>query len=951
MRHTTGESTVEIRVADTDLTMEVVRSGRRRATMGAIPVQSQSAPKVSALMSQPAVPTGEGSGPLSRDIKGWMTSALANAAVARKNWEAQEALHTEPARRALVVQAASSTSGPAGSTSTATGGSLSGHADTEASSGVGLKDDIEATGPLAGDITGLDIRKVLDRLRSGSGQFSETEVNRMQSIFNRFTVPYTQDVHKDDLRELLIHLGYLMTEQKYVNRIANEVTSYSTMNFPCFVDFAERFAKFETDKFRQSFNEFDQDRNGRLDEVEIRKFMCSMGFTPLRAMIREAMALVDLDHSKTLGFEEFVHLFAIYRVTEGFTQSEVAGLRKEFNKKAKKNKTAEPHKAKLEIPAENLVEILLAQFGPQSQAAARQIEAEIAKSPTEETPSKDWQPLPLDFAEVLMWARRLREVEHNAYRKQFKEFDINGDGSIDFNEARYLVKTLGYTLLPETIQEAMDESHEDPLNEEVDGTGSQAVGQLAGYSAGAGISALIASQANAAVAPATKTRPPITRLDFDDFVNLMQIFRNRDGFSKAETDILWECFVKFDENKNEEVDCLELGDMLRFLGFSTQLADVQSMMAKADMNNSGSLDFREFLRLMRTHREDELKTVRTAFDGFKDPQTGLLISDQIRVALNSIGYLVPQKKDAQKKRSLSDRLRVAQQLAKQHAAETAAAEENPKEVSAAQPFTIENVLSSIDVSTSDGSFEDFIRIVDKCRALKVAEQRRCAGFTQEELQHFHQLMQKYDKDANGTVSALEIGNLLSDLGFKVGTAEERDRVLAELDKARDAAAAVGIKDVGARGTGNVNFYVFIQLLRVIVKRDDRRIVDRETRAVEQSRFSVEEVEQFREVFDQWHERGKLYEDEDDNAESSSEEAPDSSLTRHGRSLVGSDKNISKDCMRRLVRSMGLTVTSDVRAQLEEQIDQLASEGKMDFSDFLRLMRWMLDTDFAGINAL
>merc|ERR1711957_951837 len=111
---------------------------------------------------------------------------------------------------------------------------------------------------------------------------------------------------------------------------------------------------------------------------------------------------------------------------------------------------------------------------------------------------------------------------------------------------------------------------------------------------------------------------------------------------------------------------------------------------------------------------------------------------------------------------------------------------------------------------------------------------------------------------------------------------------------------------------------------------------------ETTRFTLTEVDTFREVFTNWFARDKVFEDE--------------AASNH-TGLVGGGcprttdeevKELSKDCMRRLLKSMGLKLNQEQRNKLERKIDDFGTPGRVDFADFLRLMRWMLDTNFADI---
>jgi len=52
-----------------------------------------------------------------------------------------------------------------------------------------------------------------------------------------------------------------------------------------------------------------------------------------------------------------------------------------------------------------------------------------------------------------------------------------------------------------------------------------------------------------------------------------------------------------------------------------------------------------------------------------------------------------------------------------------------------------------------------------------------------------------------------------------------------------------------------------------------------------------------------------------------------------------------------MRSLVTTIPPADKARLDAQVNSLMSEdGLLDFHGFLRLMRWLLDTDFAGLQS-
>lgn len=704
-----------------------------------------------------------------------------------------------------------------------------------------------------------DVAEVARRLAEG---FSAGDLTRMRSTFNRFKVPDTMEVHKDDLLAIMERLGYMMVEEEKLRQIADDVTIYSTLDFSEFVSLAERFMKWEQSKFKEIFDSYDADGGGQLNVEELERLMSSLGFTPLRKMVREALDVVDKDKSGSLNFEEFVQMLAIYRSTEGFTRDEVAEIRGIFMRES-----AEAP----QLPAKKLSDVLLRFYGPSSMDKCKKLGAEVMTGSRKDAEEGDQgPPSDLHIPEALIWSRRLREMEISRYREEFDKQDKDKSGAIDAKELQQCIQEIGFTLTLKNIQDIMDEVDEDSAKPNGD--------------------------------PCTKDG----KLDFDEFVNLMMVFRTTDGFTKAEMTELQNTFDRFDDSGDAEIDVMELSDMLRYMGYMTKLDDVHRLIAKVDFNQSGSLDFREFVRLMRLHREYDMQAARKVFDKLMDDKEGAMPGFAVSAALQELGFDKPATGSSSTARRGS-----------------ATDPRNPPD-------------------TAFLDFDGLVSVVDRHRKVRVAEGRRRAGFSTQEIDKFRRLFSSYDSDQSGLIDAKEIVALLTDLGHKMTTKEERDNVLEQLDKARTSASQVGVEDVGESG-GSVSFWVMVQLLRVLYNRDDKRVLDREAHAAEQSRFSTAEIEEFREVFMRWWSRDKVFED-DVAANMPGGAAPDENEAEPDV------KELSKDGMRRLLRSLGMQLTSDQRQDLEKKIAELGTpNGKVDFATFLRLMRWMLDTDFADMN--
>merc|ERR1712203_1319130 len=170
-------------------------------------------------------------------------------------------------------------------------------------------------------------------------------------------------------------------------------------------------------------------------------------------------------------------------------------------------------------------------------------------------------------------------------------------------------------------------------------------------------------------------------LTFYDFVDFVLLFRRREGFHQDECAKMQHLFERFDVDESGEINALELIDLFRHLGHRLTLDEVHVFLRQVDENESNCLDFPEYLRLMRLHREDELRRISAVFNEFADPhEVGVLPGLRVPYALEQLGH---DTTDPSGKRK----------------------------------------------SYKPENFEGFVQLADACRASSVAKDRRKAGFS------------------------------------------------------------------------------------------------------------------------------------------------------------------------------------------------------------------------------
>jgi len=172
--------------------------------------------------------------------------------------------------------------------------------------------------------------------------------------------------------------------------------------------------------------------------------------------------------------------------------------------------------------------------------------------------------------------------------------------------------------------------------------------------------------------------------------------------------------------------------------------------------------------------------------------------------------------------------------------------------------------------------------------------------------------------------------------------------------------------IGDMGVASITFWPMVHFIRQMVTEEDTVEVDREEAAEKEVKFTPKEVIAFREIFTNWAELS-----DDTSLKAALGSAPASAwaadgegeeehlnklrtastMSKLGASQAADDgKWLSGDGIRRIVRSLGLSLSNESRAALEQKVNKfdLDDRGRIDFPDFLRLMRWMLDTNFAQI---
>jgi len=708
----------------------------------------------------------------------------------------------------------------------------------------------------------------------------ELDVPRLQTAFRRFKVPDSGDLHKADLCELLRYLGHVMTEEEALDPLVKEVTLYEYLDFDEFLNFMEKYVPFEQEQFRQLFQQYDEDGSGTIELKELWQLLGHLGFMPLKGMLQEALEEVDSDASGTLNFDELCLFLRVYRAQEGFTKAEVKDLEASFKHFATAREGTKGESVAL--PGEMLAEALVKTFGLHIQSFALLLEKQLRSgqgltTAASSSPVKGGKAEVLQFPEFLIFARKVREKAMEQLRSDFPAWavtnsnqtakditssqtakdkdsfmanDTDGSGGISESELRRVLRLEGFTPLQQNMNEIFAEVVDGPWH-------------------------------------------PDRELDFNQFFGYMLVMRQREGFSTASVETMKTVFDRFDDDGSGEVNALELSELFRHLGYSADMDQIHVFVTQVDANDSGELDFREFLRLMRLHRETEMCKYQEAFDALKDSAT--LAPEAARM---------PSKK-------------VFSALKQLELEPTATLRMMP------QALPAEGLR-----------FDAFVDIVDSSRMEFVEKQRKNASFGDERVATFRDFFNRFDKDGSGDIDQTELGGILRLFNWEPRSLEEQRELLRKLNTARARAREAGIK-TSEDGASTICFWTFLQLARMLETEQEHVEEARLHRLMEELNFENQEVAQFREIY--MERKQEIM---------GSGTSPTAAMKPGQVEPTG----LSREAIRKLMRILVVTVNPNEKVKLDEQLKGLLNDEMLDFHNFLRLMRWLLDTDFAGINS-
>mmetsp|Transcript_65427 Transcript_65427/g.156442 ORF Transcript_65427/g.156442 Transcript_65427/m.156442 type:complete len:1252 (+) Transcript_65427:325-4080(+) len=569
--------------------------------------------------------------------------------------------------------------------------------------------------------------------------------------------------------------------------------------------------------------------------------------------------------------------------------------------------------------------------------------------------------------EWIFFVRCYMKKQQQAFEQAFEDADADKSGFIDSEELAQLLRNFNIEPLKHVLAEVVEEVAEDSRGQ----------------------------------------------INYRGFEIVMKLLRTREGFATQQFNNFMDVFLRFDRDASGEIDARELNAILNWLGYTFDESKTKGIIAEVDKDDSGKINQREFLACMRLVHDAEIRRVRKIMEDHDEDGSGELDTAELKALFHDLGYLPDDEAVFEAVRDagldegdtsydLSELIRVLMvyrsreglsgsetseieehfgefedgrsgemnaidigklllQLGHStavHASRSAIAKVDPdcgkrldlievkklarmfreKDLQPIQenylkydptgkghvgPKEALLILVQAGCVNADGDIPrdvansvEALTQLDLQAMLNVAMQyfraRRKAmrdhfGYTWAEVAQLKEMFRKYDEDNSGDIANRELMHLIEDAIPEMA----HDRALRP--KLLDV-----LRMVDRQGSGSVVFHEFLHLMRLLQEISDREKVTKEIAAVTDTGFSPQEVEEFRTLF------------------LSHNEGIGALTVDHARAII------------HMITPVGDKYAEEFRSIFYEMVTN--EKCVADFPDFLRLVKRLLDMNFANLHS-
>jgi len=242
-------------------------------------------------------------------------------------------------------------------------------------------------------------------------------------------------------------------------------------------------------------------------------------------------------------------------------------------------------------------------------------------------------------------------------------------------------------------------------------------------------------------------------------------------------------------------------------------------------------------------------------------------------------------------------------------------------------------------------FDAYVELADLFRTVRNVWDRMKAGFSDSEIKRCQGVFAMYDVDGSGDIDDKELMRLLKHVGIELKTRENQVALTAKLAQARKLAQEAGVE--ATYGANTHSFWEFVQFMRMERTSRERAYEDKVLKTSAQLCFLPTEIAQFREAFIHWarHQQGAP-------VPIGIDAKPELQAQRVEELLGdGFQEGVSMFSLIKLLQSLGCTVQTKDEPTLAARIESMSrnAKGQLNFVGFLQMMRWLLDSNFGGLN--
>lgn len=617
------------------------------------------------------------------------------------------------------------------------------------------------------------------------------------------------ELHLDALLHALELLGFVQPNQQWIDEVARRISSYSTLSLQEFMSFVEIYKKHQRQSRAEAFAACDKDGSGEVDADEFAELLLSFGIEPMKHVVQEVFAEADKEGAGQLGIAEFEEAMELLATRQAFSKNEYEDFLNLFYRFDRDSSGM--------IDTTELAAALNWLGFAWDKAKVQELMAmhSLGKSGS------------ITEREFMMCMRKVQDSEVSCMKAamhshpSFREDDM----SISSDDLFSIFRAVGFEFPePTAVMEALEEVE----------FGSH------------------------------------SRLDLGEVWIVLTAFRQKDSFSNADMDMLQRAFEKFDTDRRGELSTLDVGRLLRSIGWVVSFEQQQKMVTKVDVDDSGMLEISELRKMIRMLVEMDVVSLREAFRFYRD--SNFISTPNAVRALEDFSY---------------------------------------NDISPAM-FSPTTVAPDGTVMVDERTF-----ILTGLAASKKARSvfAKNGGFTQIEVDGFRRHFSKYA--INGFVGNSGLVSLLQEIIPSIATNRELRPQLLEMMS--EAELQVEEASMSRKG-GTLDFTAFLCLMKSANELEDAERVGKEIAAIQETGFTTQEVTDFRDLF-----------------------------------IRGSDLHPGALSFQELVAMidkvslLGQALKERLFKIFNEVIPGPDDEEKLaDFPGYLKIMRILLDCDFARI---